>query len=65
MADRIANTNGITARKRKTHRKSRLGCGNCKIRSVKVKISCSPFSPFHFILPPHLPVSREYTVAHT
>ncbi|KAK1254012.1 hypothetical protein MKX08_008007 [Trichoderma sp. CBMAI-0020] len=35
MADRIANTNGTTARKRKTHRKSRLGCGNCKIRSVK------------------------------
>ncbi|PNP38515.1 hypothetical protein TGAMA5MH_09596 [Trichoderma gamsii] len=35
MADRIANQNGITVRKRKTHRKSRLGCGNCKIRSVK------------------------------
>ncbi|KAK5994444.1 hypothetical protein PT974_04918 [Cladobotryum mycophilum] len=25
----------IPARKRKAHRKSRLGCGNCKIRSVK------------------------------
>ncbi|KAL6894849.1 hypothetical protein GGI43DRAFT_386428 [Trichoderma evansii] len=35
MADGIATKNDIAVRKRKTHRKSRLGCGNCKIRSVK------------------------------
>ncbi|KAH8127691.1 hypothetical protein FP744_10005217 [Trichoderma asperellum] len=35
MADGIASNNDIAVRKRKTHRKSRLGCGNCKIRSVK------------------------------
>ncbi|KAL7920705.1 hypothetical protein ACQKWADRAFT_297703 [Trichoderma austrokoningii] len=36
MADRVVATkDDATVRKRKTHRKSRLGCGNCKIRSVK------------------------------
>ncbi|RFU79646.1 hypothetical protein TARUN_2587 [Trichoderma arundinaceum] len=35
MADGVATKDDITVRKRKTHRKSRLGCGNCKIRSVK------------------------------
>ncbi|KAL7788340.1 hypothetical protein V8C37DRAFT_235379 [Trichoderma ceciliae] len=35
MADGVATKDDIAIRKRKTHRKSRLGCGNCKIRSVK------------------------------
>ncbi|KAL6859481.1 hypothetical protein J3F83DRAFT_749073 [Trichoderma novae-zelandiae] len=35
MANRVTNNDIMTVRKRKTHRKSRLGCGNCKIRSVK------------------------------
>ncbi|UKZ64089.1 uncharacterized protein TrAtP1_005308 [Trichoderma atroviride] len=64
MADRIANTNGITARKRKTHRKSRLGCGNCKIRSVKVQ-SHALLVSLSFVPPPCLPFPVEYTVAHT
>ncbi|GFP58684.1 hypothetical protein TASIC1_0011005100 [Trichoderma asperellum] len=38
MADGIASNNDIAVRKRKTHRKSRLGCGNCKIRSVKGRL---------------------------
>lgn len=29
-------------RKRKAHTKSRSGCGNCKIRRVKVRMDCSP-----------------------
>ncbi len=29
-------TNGDDSRKRKTHKKSRKGCGNCKLRRVKV-----------------------------
>lgn len=33
------------ARQRKSHRKSRLGCGNCKLRSIKV-----PSSPLSSIL---------------
>ncbi|KAK1241965.1 hypothetical protein MKX07_007788 [Trichoderma sp. CBMAI-0711] len=43
MTDRVTNDDATTVRKRKTHRKSRLGCGNCKIRSVKcdeAKPSC-------------------------
>ncbi|KAM0246807.1 hypothetical protein ACHAQJ_010080 [Trichoderma viride] len=35
MADSLATKDDMTVRRRKTHRKSRLGCGNCKIRSVK------------------------------
>ncbi|KAH6603708.1 hypothetical protein Trco_008483 [Trichoderma cornu-damae] len=35
MTDGDATKNDIAVRKRKAHRKSRLGCGNCKIRSVK------------------------------
>ncbi|TFA97802.1 hypothetical protein CCMA1212_010527 [Trichoderma ghanense] len=35
MPDGVTNNAITTVRKRKTHRKSRLGCGNCKIRSVK------------------------------
>ncbi|QYT03278.1 Zn(2)-C6 fungal-type domain-containing protein [Trichoderma simmonsii] len=35
MADQVATKDDTIVRKRKTHRKSRLGCGNCKIRGVK------------------------------
>ncbi|KAM6476868.1 hypothetical protein HDV62DRAFT_402558 [Trichoderma sp. SZMC 28011] len=35
MADKVATKDDTIVRKRKTHRKSRLGCGNCKIRGVK------------------------------
>ncbi|KAL6693110.1 hypothetical protein J3F84DRAFT_84997 [Trichoderma pleuroticola] len=36
MADQqVATKDDKSVRKRKTHRKSRLGCGNCKIRGVK------------------------------
>ncbi|KAL7815548.1 hypothetical protein V8C26DRAFT_401972 [Trichoderma gracile] len=35
MTDHVTSNDTTIARKRKTHRKSRLGCGNCKIRSVK------------------------------
>ncbi|OPB40855.1 Zn2Cys6 transcriptional regulator [Trichoderma guizhouense] len=35
MADQVATKDDAIVRKRKTHRKSRLGCGNCKIRGVK------------------------------
>ncbi|KKP05703.1 hypothetical protein THAR02_02167 [Trichoderma harzianum] len=35
MADQVATKDDTMVRKRKTHRKSRLGCGNCKIRGVK------------------------------
>ncbi|KAL7935895.1 hypothetical protein V8C35DRAFT_264017 [Trichoderma chlorosporum] len=35
VADQAAAKGDAIVRKRKTHRKSRLGCGNCKIRSVK------------------------------
>jgi hypothetical protein len=49
MADSLATKNDITVRKRKTHRKSRLGCGNCKIRSVKVNHAL----PFPALPRPH------------
>ncbi|KAL7947065.1 hypothetical protein V8C42DRAFT_300857 [Trichoderma barbatum] len=35
MAGQVATKDDTIVRKRKTHRKSRLGCGNCKIRGVK------------------------------
>ncbi|KAH0525766.1 hypothetical protein TsFJ059_009185 [Trichoderma semiorbis] len=35
MADQVATKDDTIVRKRKMHRKSRLGCGNCKIRGVK------------------------------
>ncbi|UKZ78842.1 hypothetical protein TrVFT333_006588 [Trichoderma virens FT-333] len=35
VAGQVATKDDTTVRKRKTHRKSRLGCGNCKIRGVK------------------------------
>ncbi|KAL6895237.1 hypothetical protein HDV57DRAFT_520628 [Trichoderma longibrachiatum] len=52
MTDSITINDTTTVRKRKTHRKSRLGCGNCKIRSIKV------IQPNRFLSqPPILPRS--------
>lgn len=37
----------VNQRKRKAHTKSRSGCGNCKIRRVKVRMDCSSgFYPY-------------------
>ncbi|PTB65025.1 hypothetical protein BBK36DRAFT_1203920 [Trichoderma citrinoviride] len=35
MNNPVTSNDIMAVRKRKTHRKSRLGCGNCKIRSIK------------------------------
>lgn len=44
MAAAEDNTKTVVIRQRKPHRKSRLGCGNCKLRSVKVQSSSSSIS---------------------
>jgi hypothetical protein len=33
----MAGADAEVARKRKAHTKSRMGCGNCKLRRVKVR----------------------------
>lgn len=48
----------MPVRQRKSHRKSRLGCGNCKLRSVKVSPCHPPSHPATHPPPPtptHLP----------
>lgn len=57
MTDSITINDTTTVRKRKTHRKSRLGCGNCKILSIKV------IQPNRFLSqPPILPRSDNLRV---
>lgn len=36
MTDRLPSTEKDIGRKLKAHKKSRRGCGNCKLRRVKV-----------------------------
>lgn len=40
----------LPTRQRKSHRKSRQGCGNCKLRSIKVCF-CPPITPVFFCIP--------------